>query len=75
MTLAKDKAMKTYLQTPAILIALTSTTTAVAAGRAPACAPVLKAMAKTLVADHTTVMQSVHTRDPFCHPLRVIGLP
>lgn len=48
--------MKTLLQTIAILGA--ATVTAAAAELGPACAPILKAMTKTLVADHATVTQS-----------------
>lgn len=50
--------MKAQLPTLAILIAAAAATvTAVAAEPSPACAPVLKAMAKTLVADHASVTQ------------------
>ncbi len=50
--------MKAHLPTLAILIAGTAATvTAVAAEPSPACAPILKAMAKTLVADHAAVTQ------------------
>jgi len=50
--------MNAQLPTLAILIAAAAATvTAVAAAPGPACAPVLKAMAKTLVADHASVTQ------------------
>jgi hypothetical protein len=45
-----------FLQTIAILGAATAT--AVAAEPGPACAPILKAMAKTLQADHASLTQS-----------------
>jgi|SRR5450631_1480923 len=48
--------MKRFLQTIAILGAATAT--AVAAEPGPACAPILKAMAKTLMADHASLTQS-----------------
>lgn len=48
--------MKSFLQTVALLGTVTAT--AVAAEPGPACAPILKAMAKTLVADHATLTQS-----------------
>jgi hypothetical protein len=52
----RTTALKTLLQTLAILGAATAT--AVAAEPGPACAPILKAMAKTLVADHASLTQS-----------------
>jgi hypothetical protein len=48
--------MQRFLQTIAILGA--ATVSAVAAEPGPACAPILKAMAKTLVADHASLTQS-----------------
>jgi hypothetical protein len=47
--------MKTLLRTIAILGA--ATVNAVAAEPGPACAPIMKAMAKTLIADHATTTQ------------------
>jgi hypothetical protein len=49
-------AMKSVLQSIAILCAATAT--AVAAEPGPACAPILGAMAKTLQVDHATITQS-----------------
>lgn len=51
----EDQTMKTLLQTIAILGSATVAATAAEPG--PACAPIMKAMAKTLVADHATVTQ------------------
>jgi hypothetical protein len=48
--------MKRFLQTIAILGAATAT--AVAAEPGPVCTPILKAMAKTLQADHVSLTQS-----------------
>jgi hypothetical protein len=48
--------MNSFLQTIAILAV--TTTAAAAAEPGPACAPVLKAMAKTLQVDHATLTQS-----------------
>jgi hypothetical protein len=48
--------MKTLFQTVAMLIAATSTS--LAADPGPACAPILKAMAKTIAVDHATVSES-----------------
>jgi hypothetical protein len=51
--------MKAYLHTLAIMItAAAASTTSIAAERIAACRPVLKAMARTLVADHASVTQS-----------------
>jgi hypothetical protein len=52
----KSLAMKSVLQILAILG--TATGSAAAAELSPACAPILRAMAKTLVVDHATVTQS-----------------
>ena len=49
-------ALLRFLQTIAILLAATAT--AVGAEPSPACAPILIAMAKTLVVDHATLTQS-----------------
>jgi hypothetical protein len=48
--------MKAILPTIAILVAATGS--AVGAEPGPACAPILKAMAKTIAVDHATVSQS-----------------
>ena len=59
MTLMKDSDMKAYPHTLACLLASAAAIgPALAAEPGPACAPVLKAMSKTLLADHATATQS-----------------
>jgi hypothetical protein len=57
--LPEDEAMKFYLRAQVILLSVTvATATAIAAEPGPTCAPILKAMARTIAVDHASVSES-----------------